>query len=185
MPSTRDTRPMADDPWLSSEQQQVWRSFLQMSRRLNETIERDMQQNGHMPFAYYLILAMLSEAPGQSLRMNELASVVGSSQSRLSHAVARLEENGWVQRTAATGDRRGQIASLTETGRATLVELAPLHARTVKSMIFDPLSDVQLENFRDICATVLDGAPADPAAQACDLSAPGSDPSTPRDVEAS
>ena len=38
-------------------------------------IERDMQQNGHMPFAYYLILAMLSETPGQSLRMNELATV--------------------------------------------------------------------------------------------------------------
>lgn len=184
MPSTGDNPPMADDPWLSSEQQQVWRSFLQMSRRLNETIERDMQQNGHMPFAYYLILAMLSEAPGQSLRMNELAAVVGSSQSRLSHAVARLEENGWVQRAAATGDRRGQIASLTEAGRATLIQLAPLHARTVKTMMFDPLSEAQLASFRDICATVLDGSAADPAESACDLSAPGSDPSTARDVEA-
>ena len=183
MPPTVDTRPMADEPWLSTEQQQVWRAFLQMSRRLNETIERDMQQNGHMPFAYYLILAMLSETPGQSLRMNELATVVGSSQSRLSHAVARLEENGWVQRTAASGDRRGQIASLTAAGRSTLVELAPLHARTVKTMMFDPLSDAQLANFRDICATVLAGSPADPAEDACDLSAPGSDPSTAQDVQ--
>lgn len=174
---------MADDPWLTSEQQQVWRSFLRMSRRLNETIERDMQHHGHMPFAYYLILAMLSEAPQQSLRMNELAGVVGSSQSRLSHAVARLEENGWVRRTAAAGDRRGQIASLTEAGRATLDQLAPLHARTVRTMMFDPLSDTQLRNFSDICDTVLGDSPVDPTEDACDLSAPAHDPSAARDVE--
>lgn len=186
MTTNGDTGHMADEPWLSSEQQQVWRSFLRMSRRLNETIERDMQQNGHIPFAYYLILAMLSEAPERSLRMNELAGVVGSSQSRLSHAVARLEENGWVRRTAAAGDRRGQIASLTDAGHATLLQLAPLHARTVKTMIFDPLSDAQLTAFRDICETVLGDSstePCDPTDEPCDLSAPGADPSTPRDVD--
>lgn len=185
MPITGDTGQMADEPWLTSEQQRVWRAFLRMTRRLNETIERDMQANGHMPFAYYLILAMLSEAPEQSLRMNELAGVVGSSQSRLSHAVARLEDNGWVRRTAAAGDRRGQIASLTDAGRATLVALAPMHAHTVKTMMFDPLSPAQLASFHDICTTVLGDAPVDPVESACDLSVPAADPSIARDLEAS
>ena len=146
---------MRDEPWLSDEQQQVWRAFLRMSGQLNEYIERDMQQTGGMPHAYYLILAMLSEAPGRQLRMNQLADVVRASQARVSHAIARLEEAGWVQRMPAPGDRRGQIAELTDAGFERLVEVAPNHAETVRSIMFDPLSPEQLQNFDDICRTIL------------------------------
>lgn len=148
---------MRDDPWLSDEQQRVWRAFLRMSGQLNECIERDMQQTGGMPHAYYLILAMLSESPGRSLRMNQLAEVVRSSQSRVSHAVSRLEEAGWVRRLPAPGDRRGQVAELTAAGHDRLLELAPGHAEVVKTMMFDPLSSQQLANFQDICTTILKG----------------------------
>jgi DNA-binding MarR family transcriptional regulator len=74
----------------------------------------------------------------------------------VSHAIARLEEAGWVQRIPAPGDRRGQIAELTDAGFERLVEVAPSHAETVRSTMFDPLSDAQLEEFREICATVLE-----------------------------
>jgi len=146
---------MRDDPWLSDEQQGVWRAFLRMSGQLNECIERDMQQTGGMPHAYYLILAMLSESPGRSLRMNQLAEVVRSSQSRVSHAVSRLEEAGWVRRNPAPGDRRGQLAELTEAGYHRLLELAPGHAEVVRSTMFDPLTPQQLASFQDICTTIL------------------------------
>src|SRR6476469_1237345 len=129
-----------EDPWLSDEQQSVWRAFLRVSGQLNECVERDMQQVGGMPHAYYLILAMLSEAPERSLRMNQLAEVVRASQSRVSHAIARLDEPGWVRRIPAPGDRRGQIAELTDEGFDRLVEVAPSHAETVRSIIFDPLT---------------------------------------------
>ena len=72
---------MRDDPWLSDEQQLVWREFLRLSGQLSGRIERDLQQAAGMPHAYYLILAMLSEAPQRSLRMNQLAEVVRASQS--------------------------------------------------------------------------------------------------------
>ena len=144
-----------DDPWLSDEQQSVWRAFLRVSGQLNECVERDMQQVGQMPHAYYLILAMLSESPDRSLRMNQLAEVVRASQSRVSHAVARLEQAGWVRRVPAPGDRRGQIAILTDAGFDRLVEVAPGHAQTVRSIMFDPLSPEQLTQFGDICQTIL------------------------------
>jgi DNA-binding MarR family transcriptional regulator len=146
---------MRDDPWLSDEQQRVWRAFLRMSGQLNECIERDMQHTGGMPHAYYLILAMLSESSGRSLRMNQLAEAVRSSQSRVSHAVSRLEEAGWVRRIPAPGDRRGQVAELTAAGYDRLVELAPGHAGVVKTMMFDALTPQQLANFEDICTTIL------------------------------
>jgi DNA-binding MarR family transcriptional regulator len=144
-----------NDPWLTPEQQTTWRTFLMMSSALNARIERDLQRVAGMPHAYYLILAMLSEAPGRSMRMHQLAEIVQASQSRLSHAVARLEDYGWVRREQAPGDKRGQLAILTEAGHDRLVEVAPSHAETVRSTMFDPLSDSQLVEFHDICATVL------------------------------
>lgn len=147
------------DPWLTDRQQQVWRRYLAMWRMLNDRIERDMQQYAGMPLAYYLILAMLSKAPEGQLRMNRLADIVGFSQSRLSHAVTRLEQLGWVQRKQAAADKRGQIALLTGAGHARLVEVAPLHAATVRSIMFDPLDDDQLAAFDSICTTILRAQP--------------------------
>ena len=151
---------MHEDPWLSDEQQSVWRAFLRMSGGLTECIERDLQQGAGMPHAYYLILAMLSEAPDRSLRMNQLAAVVRASQSRVSHAIARLEDAGWVRRIPAPGDRRGQIATLTDAGFERLLEVAPGHAETVRSIMFDPLSPEQLAQFGTICQTILAGMQA-------------------------
>lgn len=135
---------MSDQPWLSDGQQRVWRQYLNLDRRLQERIERDMQQQSGMPMAYYLILAMLSEAPGRSLRMNQLAVILEASQSRTSHAVARLEEQGWVRRERSPDDGRGQIAVLSEAGWKRVQELAPGHAETVRRTMFDGLDDHDL-----------------------------------------
>jgi DNA-binding MarR family transcriptional regulator len=140
----RKIRRMADQPWLSDAQQRVWRQYLYLNRRLQERIERDMQQQSGMPLAYYLILAMLSEAPQHSLRMNQLAEIVEASQSRTSHAVARLEEKGWVRRDRSAEDRRGQVAVLTDAGWTRVQQLAPGHADTVRSTMFDGLDDRDL-----------------------------------------
>lgn len=137
-------RRMADQPWLTDAQQRVWRQYLNLDRRLQERIERDMQQQSGIPMAYYLILAMLSEAPGRSLRMNQLAGIVEASQSRTSHAVARLEEQGWVRRERSPEDGRGQIAVLTDAGWAKVEQLAPGHADTVRRTMFDGLDNDDL-----------------------------------------
>jgi DNA-binding MarR family transcriptional regulator len=148
------TSAVSSDPWLSVSQQAAWRAFLTMSGELSERIERDLHVAAGMPHAYYIILVSLSEAPDGSLRMNQLARAARSSQSRLSHAVARLEESGWVRRTPAPGDRRGQVAELTPAGRAELERVAPGHAETVRSTVFDGLDDEQVADLRHICEII-------------------------------
>jgi DNA-binding MarR family transcriptional regulator len=135
---------MSDQPWLTDAQQRVWRQYLNLDRRLQERIERDMHQQSGMPMAYYLILAMLSEARGRSLRMNQLAEILESSQSRTSHAVSRLEEQGWVRRERSPEDGRGQVAVLTDAGWNRVQQLAPGHAETVKRTMFAGLDDDDL-----------------------------------------
>ena len=111
--------------WLDEEEQQAWRAFVSAGRLLIDRLDRELQASAGMPMTYYEVLVQLSETPGRSLRMSELARRSLSSPSRLSHAVARLEELGWVQRQACPSDRRGAFAVLTDAGFAALAAAAP------------------------------------------------------------
>jgi DNA-binding MarR family transcriptional regulator len=125
--------------WLDAGEQRVWRSFLEASRVLFDALDRQLQADAGMPHAYYEILVRLSETPDRTMRMSELADSLSSSRSRLSHAVARLEERGWVRRQADPADRRGQWAFLTEEGFAALAAAAAGHVSAVRQNLFDAL----------------------------------------------
>ncbi|WP_433392089.1 MarR family winged helix-turn-helix transcriptional regulator [Micromonospora sp. KLBMP9576] len=141
-------------PWLEPDEQRTWRAYLTASRALMETLDRELQRDAGMPHAYYEILVRLSEAPRRRLRMSELAEASGSSRSRLSHAVARLEAAGWVRREECPTDRRGQIAVLTDEGFATLAAAAPGHVEGVRRHLFDALSPAQADQLRRISETI-------------------------------
>lgn len=139
-----------DIRWLDEEEQRTWRSFLTASRLLWDRVERQLQQGAGLPHAYYEILARLSEAPDRRLRMSRLASTSLSSRSRLSHAVTRMEEAGWVVRRPCPSDKRGQLAELTDAGMERLREAAPGHVEEVRALLFDQLSATQLAALREI-----------------------------------
>ena len=111
--------------WLSADEQCTWRDSSTAWQWLFAAVDGQLQRDAGMPLAYYEILVRLSEAPDRSLRMTQLAEASASSKSRVSHAVARLEERGWVRRTDCPTDRRGQIAQLTDEGFAALSAAAP------------------------------------------------------------
>lgn len=142
--------------WLTDDEQQTWRAFLNASRLLMDQLDRELQRDADMPHAYFTILVALSEAPGGRLRMGELAELTWSSASRLSHAVTRLEQRGWVRRAASSSDKRGQIAEITADGTAQLEAAAAEHVEGVRAHLFDLLSDAQVGQLREISETVLD-----------------------------
>ncbi|MEU7611019.1 MarR family transcriptional regulator [Micromonospora sp. NPDC049204] len=142
--------------WLDPDEQRTWRAYLAASRMLMDTLDRELQREAGMPHAYYEILVRLSEAPGRQLRMSDLAEAAGSSRSRLSHAVARLEAAGWVRREDCPTDRRGQVALLTDVGFATLAAAAPGHVEGVRRHLFDALSPAQVDQLRRISETLAD-----------------------------
>lgn len=142
--------------WLTEDEQQTWRAYLAMTRLVQESLERQLQRDALMPHTYYLILAMLSEAPGRSLRMTELATIAGTSQSQLSHAAARLEEAGWLERRRSATDKRAYLATLTDVGFEVLKAAAPGHVEAVRKVLFDPLTPEQVTVLGSIAGTVTD-----------------------------
>jgi DNA-binding MarR family transcriptional regulator len=142
-------------PWLSEDEQRTWRSFIAATRLLFDQLDRELQRDTGMTHANYEILVRLSEAPEGSLRMGELAERTGSSRSRLSHAVAGLEGDGWVRRERCATDGRGAVAVLTAKGAAALRDAAPGHVRGVRRHLFDQLGDNQQRALRTISDAVL------------------------------
>lgn len=148
----------AGPQWLSSSEQQAWRSFLGACQALFSAVDAQLQHDAGLPHGYYEILVRLSESPGRAMRMTQLADAATSSKSRLSHAVARLEERGWVRRTSCPTDRRGQVAQLTDDGFAALAAAAPGHVAQVRRSLISQLSPEQVEQLRVISEAIAAGA---------------------------
>lgn len=155
------TEPLAATRWLSAEEQATWRAYLAMTRQVLEGIERQLQRDAGMPQTYYLILAMLSEAPERTMRMSELAAIAGTSQSQLSHAATRLESAGWIVRQRCSHDKRGAQAVLTDEGFAMLQATAPGHVEEVRRAIFDPLTPEQVDQLYTIATAITSARPTD------------------------
>src|SRR5579864_4161693 len=147
--------------WLSPAEQETWRAFLAATRLLFEGLGRQLQQDAGMPVAYYEILVTLSEAPDRTSRMRDLADLTRSSPSRLSHAVSRLEEAGWVERVSCATDRRGALAHLTDKGFAALEAAAPGHATAVRRFVFDRITPEQSDELGRILGVIRDGLDAE------------------------
>jgi DNA-binding MarR family transcriptional regulator len=169
--SQETTRQTTDETrWLTADEQLAWRTFLIACHTLFTAVDAQLLRDSDIPHGYYEILVRLSETPGRALRMTQLAEASTSSKSRLSHAVTRLEERGWVRRTDCPTDRRGQIAQLTDEGFAALTAAAPGHVDQVRRSLIDRLTPEQVEQLQEIGAAIIDGAdPADEGGGTCPL----------------
>jgi len=141
--------------WLNDDEQRTWRALGLTMRLLTDRLERDLQAAAGMPPTYYELLVLLSEAPERTMRMSELAHWTNSKPSRISHAVNKLEQAGWVRREHYGGDRRGWLAVLTDKGKAALETAAPVHVESVRTHLIDRLSPEQIRQLGDISETLL------------------------------
>jgi DNA-binding MarR family transcriptional regulator len=141
--------------WLSDEQQAAWRPFVALLLRLPAVLDAQLQKDAGITQFDYLVLSGLSEAPGRSLRMSELAATASSSLSRLSHVVSRLEAKGWVRREPCPGDGRFVNAVLTEEGWRKVEATAPGHVAAVRELLVSTLTSEEFAQLGALSAKVL------------------------------
>ncbi len=143
--------------WLTDDEQRVWRAYLHATRLFEDHLDRQLQRDAGMPHIYYGLLVQLSQAPRRRKRMTELAIDAKITRSRLSHAVARLEKNGWVRREDCASDKRGQNAVLTDAGFEVLKRAAPGHVEAVRQAMFDRLTPEQVDQLGEIMRILAEG----------------------------
>jgi DNA-binding MarR family transcriptional regulator len=145
--------------WLTEDQLHSWQSVMSMIMTLPPALDGQLRRDTGLNSFDYHVLAALADRPEGAMGMGELASFSQGSPSRLSHAVARLEREGWIERSS--GEARCVNARLTETGRQKLVDSAPGHVAEVRRLVGDVLSAEQLRVLGEAARMVT--AQADPA----------------------
>lgn len=147
---------MSTDDWLSPEEFGIARSYVRSAKALFVQLDKDLQRNVGMPRTFFEILWLLNGAPGNALRMSELAERTGSQPSAMTHAIARLEKDGEVRREHCPDDRRGWLAVLTDQGRETLNVACPAYAKSIRQHFLGALTKEQAEIVVVIGETLLE-----------------------------
>jgi len=150
-----------DTPWLDRRQLRAWIRLATVLELLPGVLDAQLRRDAGVTHFEYYVLAMLSEAPGRSLRMTELARQTNATLPRLSHVVSRLEARDLVERFPCPQDRRATSARLTGAGWAKVREAAPGHVANVRHQVIDALSDEQIDQLAEIAGAIV--ARLDPA----------------------
>jgi len=126
--------------WLNDAEMAAWRSYIVATLLLRQRLHRELTECHEVSLIDYEVLVCLQMQPGRRMRMSELAFMMGSTKSRLSHQVAKLEDAGLVRRARDPEDKRGVITELTDEGLALLEKAAPTHVEGVREHLIDLLS---------------------------------------------
>lgn len=142
-------------PWLSDRQQRVWRQYLNAHEELNAAVGRQLNQEWGLSTPDFQVLVRLSESANGRVRIVELADTLLWERSRLSHHLTRMQKRDLIVRQECPDDRRGAFAVLTHTGRKLLEQAAPSHADLVRRLVFDPLTEGDLDSMDAFSASLL------------------------------
>ncbi len=149
--------PASDQPvWLTDDELRAWVRFIGVVQLLPGVLDTQLQRDSQLSHFEYYTLAILSEAPGRTLRMTGLAARTNSTLPRLSHVVTRLEKRGLVARTECPEDRRAMNATLTDDGWQTVVAAAPGHAAQVRDSVFAGLDADDVAHLHRISDAILE-----------------------------
>ncbi|MFD9665074.1 MarR family winged helix-turn-helix transcriptional regulator [Rhodococcus sp. NPDC059968] len=135
---------------LTEEQRQAWRVYIEGSLRLETRLDEALRASTGLSMIDYHVLLLLSEAPGQRLRMREIAAKMVFSRSRITYQITSMRKRGLVAREPAPDDGRGSRAVLTAVGLQALRDAAPPHAQAARDLFLDDLDAEELRCIRRV-----------------------------------
>ena len=141
--------------WLSEDERAAWVRLAAVLELLPGVLDSQLRRDADLTQFEYYVLAMLSEAPGTTLRMTALAEHTNATLPRLSHVVRRLADRGLVERFPCPEDGRATNVRLTASGWDKVREAAPGHVATVRENVFDPLTPTQVGQLAEIAQALL------------------------------
>lgn len=122
---------------LDAIEESTWRALARFFVVAPRLLDDDLQRGAHMSLSAYSILLHLSEAPGRTLRITELANRAYLSGSRTTRLVDELIAGQLLAKERNGADGRGFDVTLTEQGLTALRRAYPVHLRSVRTRVLD------------------------------------------------
>lgn len=139
---------MEDPKWLA------FYGTLQVSARLLEVVGGRMERESGLPPAWFEVLAQVYKG---RCRMGDLAESLTLSRGGATRLVARMEEEGLVEREIPKEDRRATFARITDKGREAFERAKPVHFQAVEEVFSRHITDEQAAVMREAFARILLG----------------------------
>jgi DNA-binding MarR family transcriptional regulator len=130
--------------WLSPAEMAAWRTYIETTGDLMRAIEKDLAPFG-LDRGDYQLLAMLSEAPGQRLRLCDLADSLRLTRSGLTRRMEGVLKKKLVARVQSDEDGRVAYAHITPKGFDLLKTVAPKHLESVRRLMVDLLTPTEIK----------------------------------------
>lgn len=114
--------PPADDAGLLPAELRSWMRLLAAAGAIEQSLRSRVKDAMGISHDEFLVLCLLADQPGSSLRMTRIAELLGRPKTRLTYQVACLQHAGLISKNSACGDRRGIEVTLTDKARRLLSE---------------------------------------------------------------
>jgi len=146
---------------LDPQQLAAYFALMEAVSLLQHQVEQQLRAEGDLSYVQFQLLARLATSDG-SMTMTQLADGVVYSRSGLTYQAGQLAEAGLITRGRSPDDDRATLVTVTDKGRALFDQVLPGHVQVTRRMLFDPLSDGELERLGDIMTRVRDHMRAQP-----------------------
>lgn len=122
----------------------TWRNLVVAHSIILGKMEVDLRSTCGLTLGQYDVLLRLHEAPGNALRMGDLAKQVLVTTSGVTRVADRLTEAGLVERIRSDTDRRVVTISLTPAGKKTLRAASDVHRQGIAEYFADLIEPEEL-----------------------------------------
>ncbi len=136
----------------------VWIGLLETHKRLTRALNGELEAAHGLGMGALELLARLSAAEDQVLRLSDLAERSGLSLSRVSRIVDALEARGLVERRRCPSDRRACNAGLTAAGAELLESAQATHSAGVQARFFAHVEPAELDALAAVFGRLAPGA---------------------------
>jgi DNA-binding MarR family transcriptional regulator len=128
------------DNSFAGDRKAAWEGLVHAQARMMQKLGRELDESGKISLDTYDILVQLAENGGR-VRLRDLVNKVVLSQPGLSRKVARLEEEGLLERLPDPNDGRGVLVRMTRAGRAALRTAAVVHIAGIEREFTSRITD--------------------------------------------
>lgn len=147
---------MTDATPLDAEQLGAYLVLKEVSSLLEHAVEQQLRVDGGLTGPQFQILARLHDAPGERLRMTDVADSMVYSRSGLTYQAGQLEKAGLISRSPAEDDERSVMVTLTSAGRERLARVLPGHVEVVQQLLLTSLSRKDIGTITEVLGKVRD-----------------------------
>lgn len=167
LPLDSETKAL-EQPEHHREELRLWLRLLTCTTMIEGEVRRRLRERFGVTLPRFDLMAQLDKAPG-GLTLSDVSKRMMVSNGNVTALVERLVESGHVHRRTSETDRRAQVISLTDLGRAAFQIMAEAHEGWIAAMFtgltpdgVDDLMILLARTKRSVRAAVQEGRPLEP-----------------------